>query len=75
MFYNCRMFSFMENNCKHDGKFETVYLEVKNILESNVSQNPSKKYPRIFEHINFQTPERHIQRWKPSACILGICIF
>ena len=33
----------MENNCKHDGNFETVYLEVKKVLESNASQNLSKK--------------------------------
>lgn len=30
MFYNCRMLSFVENNHKHDGKFETLYLEMKN---------------------------------------------
>lgn len=30
MFYNRRMLSLMENSCKHDGKFETVYLEIKN---------------------------------------------
>lgn len=38
------MLSLIENNRQPDGKFETVYLEVKNGLESNVSKNLSKNH-------------------------------
>jgi len=67
----------MENNCQHDGKFETVYLEVKMFWKAMFLKILPKNNPGflVVEYRSSQTPERHIQRWKPSGCSLGISFF
>ena len=75
MLYNCRMLSFVENNCKHDGKFETVYLEIKNksFKARFLRICPKNTWDFFVENTGSQTPERQ-RRCNLSGCSLGIRI-